>query len=362
MSKKATRATKPKPDPDTVATNKKSIATAMKKVLFVSQKLLPKDADNRKLQLERFFHPGQGKDALFVTHPDGQIMELLEYAEPRRSWLVNSEVCSNGRIYMTTPLDPTLLGIHHLRKHCAQSEFAITELNVLLYVFIIFHLGAMSLDNIAVEEASTSRLLTEFLSPNSLKCVADVKTSGEQSFYKYNQERTLAWLALKTRQVAGILKEKQVHCGHSAQSQNFVRSDKLAAENATSEMDYTRMASDIVGRYLDGDLHELLTEYLHIPSEIQAIVEEKTAAQKRKSKAGKDEGSDSKKIKLNDSDIGAKLKSSGLLDSDGDHNSSVTSPTATPTPLKERSLTAKEKALAKGAKGTKSIASFFKIK
>ncbi|KAH8265796.1 hypothetical protein KR038_001842 [Drosophila bunnanda] len=342
MSKKATRATKPKPDPDAVASGKKSNATTMKKVLFVSQKLLPKDADDRRLQLERFFHPGQGKDALFVTHPDGQIMELLEYTEPRRSWLVNSEVCSNGRIYMTTTLDPTLLGIHHLRKHCAQR--------------------AMSLDNIAVEEASTSRLLTEFLSPDSLKCVADVKRSGEQSFYKYNQERTLAWLALKTRQVAGILKEKQVHCGHSAQSQNFVRSDKLAAENATCEMDYTRMACDIVGRYLDADLHDLLSEYLHIPSEIQAIVEEKTAAQKRKSKAGMEEGSDSKKIKLNDSNIGARLKSSGLLDSDGDPNSSVTSPTATPAPLKERSLTAKEKALAKGAKGTKSIASFFKVK
>lgn len=218
----------------------------------------------------------------------------------------------------------------------------------------------MSLDNIAVEEANTSRLLTEFLSPESLKCVADVKKSGDQSFYKYNQERTLAWLALKTRQVAGILKEKQVHCGHSAQSQNFVRSEKLAAETATSEMDYTRMACDIVGRYLDADLHDLLTGYLHITSEIQAIVEEKTAAQKRKSKAGKDDGSDSKKIKLNDSDIGVKLKSSGLLDSDGDP---ITSPTAaTPTPLKERSLTAKEKALAKGAKGTKSIASFFKAK
>lgn len=129
MSKKATRASKPKPDPDAVASGKKSTATAVKKVLFVSQKLMPKDANDRRLQLERFFHPGQGKDALFVTHPDGQIMELLEYTEPRRSWLVCSEVCSNGRIYMTTPLDPTLLGIHHLRKHCAQSGFTNNSLD-----------------------------------------------------------------------------------------------------------------------------------------------------------------------------------------------------------------------------------------
>ncbi|KAH8367631.1 hypothetical protein KR084_000474 [Drosophila pseudotakahashii] len=340
MSKKATRGSKPKPDPDAEGSGKKTTAASLKKVLFLSQELLPKDADDRRLRLERFFHPGQGKEALFVTHPDGQMMELLEYAEPRRSWLVNSEVCSNGRIYMTTPVDPTLLALHHLRKHCAQR--------------------AMSLDNIAVEEASTSRLLTEFLAPESLKCVSDVKSSGDQRFYKYNQERTLAWLALKTRQVAGILKDKQIHCGHSAQSQNFVRSEKLASESVSNEMDYTRMACDIVGRYLDADLHGLLTGYLRIPSEIQAIVEEKAAAQKRKSKAGKDEGSDSKKIKLNESDAAAKLKGSGLVDSDNDPNASITSPTA--APLKERSLTAKEKALAKGAKGTKSIASFFKVK
>ncbi|XP_017016030.2 ribonuclease H2 subunit B [Drosophila takahashii] len=341
MSKKATRGSKPKPEPDAEGSGKKTTAASLKKVMFLSQELLPKDADEGRLRLERFFHPGQGKEALFVTHPDGQMMELLEYAEPRRSWLVNSEVCSNGRIYMTTPVDPTLLALHHLRKHCAQR--------------------AMSLDNIAVEEASTSRLLNEILAPESLKCVADVKSSGDQRFYKYNQERTLAWLALKARQVAGVLKEKQIHCGHSAQSQNFVRSEKVAAESVSHEMDYTRMACDIVGRYLDADLHGLLTAYLHIPSEIQAMVEEKAAAQKRKSKAGQDEGSDSKKIKLNESDAAAKLKSSGLVDSDNDPNASITSPTSA-APLKERSLTAKEKALAKGAKGTKSIASFFKVK
>ncbi|XP_017086533.1 ribonuclease H2 subunit B isoform X2 [Drosophila eugracilis] len=340
MSKKATRASKPKPDPDAEGSVNKSKAAALKKVFFVSKEMLPKDADDRRLRLERFFHPGLGKEAMFMTHPDGKMMELVEYAEPRRSWLVNSEVCSNGRIYMTTPVDPTLLALHHLRKHCGQR--------------------AMSLDNIAVEEVNTSRLLNEFLDRESLKCVADVKSSGDQKFFKYNQERALAWLALKTRQVSEILKEKKIHCGHSAQSQNFVRSEKLAEETVSNEMDYTRMACDIVGRYLDADLHGLLTEYLHITSEIQAIVEEKAAAQKRKSKAGKDEGSESKKIKLNDSDAAAKLKSSGLVDSDVDPNSSITSPT--PTPLKERSLTAKEKALAKGAKGTKSIASFFKPK
>ncbi|KAH8271124.1 hypothetical protein KR018_000681 [Drosophila ironensis] len=343
MSKKTTRGSKPKADPDAETKAQRSVATSTKKVLFLSQKLLPTEKDGPKLQLERFFHPGSGKDALFVTHQSGQqLMELLEFAEPRRSWLLNNEVCSNGRIYMSTPLDATILALHHIRKHCSQR--------------------AMSLDNLAAEEPNNSRLLTEFLDPEALKCVADVKKSGDMLFYKFNQERALAFLALKTRRVAEVLKGKRIHCGHSAQSQNFVRSEKLSADDAgTNEADYLRMACDIVGRYLDSDLHDLLTGYLHIPSEIQAIVEEKAAAQKRKSKAGQEGGGETKKIKLSDSSAGEKLRSSGLIDSDTDNNTSITSPMAAPA-LKERSLTAKEKALAKGAKGTKSIASFFKVK
>ncbi|XP_022228420.1 ribonuclease H2 subunit B [Drosophila obscura] len=336
MSKKTTRSSKPKPDPDA---GMQSTATALKKVLYISEKLLPDD--DQRLRLDSFYHPGKGKDALFVTHPNGQIMELLEYAEPRRSWLINSEICSNGRVYMTMPLDATLLAIHHLRKHCAQR--------------------AMSLDNIAVNEANTSRFLTQFVSSDGLRCVADVKVSGDLTFYKYNQERTLAWLAIKTRQVAEMLKKKQIHCGHSAQSQNFVRSEKLAGDTVVNEMDFTRMACDIVGRYLDADLHDQLIGYLHITSEIQAIVEEKTAAQKRKSKVGQ-EASNSKKIKLNshDSDVASKLKITGLLDCEDGKECKISPPTL--EPLKERGMTAKEKALAKGAKGTKSIASFFKAK
>ncbi|SPP86507.1 ribonuclease H2 subunit B [Drosophila guanche] len=336
MSKKSTRSSKPKPDPDS---GTQSTVTALKKVLYISEKLL--SDDDQRLRLDRFYHPGQGKDALFVTHPDGQIMELLEYAEPRRSWLIHSEICSNGRVYMTMPLDATLLALHHLRKHCTQK--------------------AMSLENIAVHEANTSRLLTQFVSSDSLGRVADVKVSGDLTFYKYNQERTLAWLSLKTRQVAETLKKKQIHCGHSAQSQNFVRSDKLAEDTVINEMNYTRMACDIVGRYLDADLHDQLVGYLHIPSEIQAIVEEKTAAQKRKSNVGQ-EDSNRKKIKLNnhDSDAASRLKISGLLDSEDVKDCIISPPTV--EPLKERSMTAKEKALAKGAKGTKSIASFFKAK
>ncbi|EDW82227.1 uncharacterized protein Dwil_GK25236 [Drosophila willistoni] len=342
MSKKSTRSSQPKPDPEAAA--KPTTVSALKKILFVSKSLLElEDASSGRLCLERFHHPGKGQSALFITHPNGQIMELLEYAEPRRSWLINNEVCSNGKIYMTMPLDPTLLAVHHLRKHCDQK--------------------AISLDSIAVEDSSTTRLLTKFVPSQGLKCIADVKVSGDLTFYKYNAERTMAWLALKTRQVQAVLKAKQIHCGqNAAQSQNFVRSEKLQVENNSSDVDYLRMACDIVGRYLDIDLHEMLTHYLDIPKEIQALAEEKNAAQKRKSQQGQAGGAQSKKIKLNaesEQDQNTELKKSGLIDSDS--GGSPPTPVA-PTPLKEHSMTAKEKALAKGARGSKSITSFFKVK
>lgn len=343
MTKKTTRSTKPKPDPD--AAPKNNVVCAQKKVFYISEKLLQSDCDEHRMRLERFYHPGKGQPALFITLQDVHIMEVLEFSEPRRSWLLNNEICSNGRTYLTTPIDATLLALHHLRKHCSQR--------------------AMSLDSIGVDEAdstSTHRLLSKFISPECLKLVTDVKVSGDLTYYKYNSTRALSWLAVKTRQVMSALKLTKVHCGLGAKSQNFVRSEKLTEENDVSDMDYMRMACDYVGRYLDADLHEELVRYLQIPSEIQALVDEKNTAQKRKSQQAQT-GANSKKIKLANDDTGdaaSQLRNSSLLDSD-DAKENPTPPT-TPAPTKERTMTAKEKSLAKSAKGSKSIASFFKVK
>lgn len=346
MSKKTTRSAKPKPDPDAVPQN--NVVCAQKKVFYISEKLLQaRSSDEQRMRLERFHHPGKGQSALFITLQDSHIMEILEFSEPRRSWLLNSEICSNGRTYLTTPIDATLLALHHLRKNCSQR--------------------AMSLDTIGVDDADSSnthRLLTKFVSPNSLKLVSDEKVSGDLTFYKYNATRALSWLAVKTRQVMTALKSAKVHCGLGAKSQNYVRSEKLTtAENDVSDMDYMRMACDYVGRYLDADLHEELTNYLGIPSEIQALADEKASAQKRKSQQAQSGGANSKKIKLNngDSEAASQLRNSSLLDSD-DAKENPTPPTTPAPAAKERTMTAKEKSLAKSAKGSKSIASFFKVK
>ncbi|XP_005174883.1 ribonuclease H2 subunit B [Musca domestica] len=356
MSKgKSTRSTKIKEDPDAPATKKSSnvAATALRKIFYISQQMLTDDT--QKLKLERFYHPGKGKATLFMTKDDKHIMEIMEFSEPRRSWLINREVCSNGHIYMTTSLDATFLALHHLRKHCAKR--------------------ALSLDSIHDEEDPTaSRLLNNFIPPDNLKCIADVKTAGGDKYFKYNHEKCLAWLSLKTKRMAEALKKAGIYCGHSAVSQNFTQSEKAVDESA-HETDYLRVACDYIGGYLALDLHDELTKHLNIPSEIQAIAEEKKAnntTTKRKSgEKLKNEGN--KKQKLANG-AAAKLKNSNLLDDSKDDDDEeeenrnktnevkeeIKSPKETlSTPLKERPLSAKEKSLAKSAKGTKSIASFF---
>lgn len=367
MSKsKATRSTKIKEDPDATKNEKQAnIASALRKIFYISEPMLQNSGE--KLNLERFFHPGKGKTALFITKNESEIMEILEFSEPRRSWLIDSDVCSNGHMYLTTAFDVTFFALHQLRKHCLTK--------------------AMSLDSIHDEEDPTAaRLLTKFIKAELLGVVSDVKKVANDSYYKYNHEKAMAWLSLKCKRIAEALKKTNVHCGNSAVSQNFARSEK-AEDETVLETDYLRMACDYVGGYVSLDLHEELLKHLNIPSEIKALTEEKKNAadnaKKRKS-SDKLSNSSNKKQKLQNG-IASKLKESGLIDEespdddnendndaenrakqdlDDSKNTSLkdivdTSPTLKATPLKERALSAKEKSLAKSAKGTKSIASFF---
>ncbi|XP_037950864.1 ribonuclease H2 subunit B-like [Teleopsis dalmanni] len=329
---------------DSTKDNKTVKASSIRKVFYIAESLL-ENADN-ELRLERFFHPGKGTTALFITCSNKIIMEVLQFSEPRRSWLIDSNVCSNGRIYVTTPIDVTFLAIHHIRKHCTQR--------------------ALELHCMQSEDLSTSRLLTTFVDKDTLGCVADVKriAGSKTVFYKYNAEKTLAWLALKTRNIANVLKSKGIYCGLSAVSHNYTPSENSTAEDLINDIDYLRMACDIVGGYIDLDLHDELTKYFEIQPEIKAIVEEQKQANKRKSLQSLN-SNDNKKIKLentNDTSASGKLKNSSLLDDSLDDDKSniiVNDVPKAPAP-KERVLTAKEKALAKSAKGTKSISSFFK--
>lgn len=283
------------------------------KVFFFDKNLLEKPEN---IKFEFFHHPGKGTRALFIVEVSTKnLFEVQAFSEPHRSWLIENRVCSNGRTYLTVPIDSTFLALFFLKKFCSQR--------------------AMSLEDIIDDDDPTvNKFLTEYVCKERLEIVADVKTSGGTKYFKYNPQRTLAWLAVKAKNLAERMKKESIYCGFSSLSQNYKKSE---ATQTVEEVDYLRSACDIVGSYVDLSVYEELTEYLGIKE-----LETKVANNKRKSMNS--ENGLSKKIKLEE------LCSDDNLEA---------SPKAV-VPVKEKKVTAKEKALAKGAKGTKSISSFFK--
>ncbi|KAL9916973.1 ribonuclease H2 subunit B [Glossina fuscipes fuscipes] len=314
----------------------------LKKVFFISEKIFNDSTQN--LVLERFFHPGKDKATLFITRDDKDIMELLQFAEPRRSWFINDEVCSDGRIYITAEIDVTFFALPHLRKHCTNK--------------------AMALDSIHDDEDETvARLLTCFVQPELLRCVTDVKVVNDVCYYKYNHEKTLAWLSIKVKNVIEALKKQGIYCGSSAVSQNYARSEK-ATDEIINEMDYIQSACDYVGTYLSLDFYEELVQHMQIPSKNPVLTEK--SMQKRKSMENLS-SSNSKKRKL----VKGSSNNSTNLDIFEDNRQMLTDSQSRDDKRetvkeklssKERILSTKEKQFAKGAKGSKSIASFFSKK
>uniref|UniRef100_A0A1B0FMQ4 Ribonuclease H2 subunit B n=1 Tax=Glossina morsitans morsitans TaxID=37546 RepID=A0A1B0FMQ4_GLOMM len=317
---------------------KRSRVNALKKVFFISEKIFNDSTQN--LVLERFFHPGKNKATLFMTRDNKDIMELLQFAEPRRSWFINDEVCSDGRIYITAAIDVTFFALPHLRKHCISK--------------------AMAMDSIHDDEDETvARLLTCFVQPQLLRCVTDVKVVNDVCYYKYNHEKTLAWLSIKVKNVTEALKKQEIYCGASAVSQNYARSEK-ATDEIFNEMDYVRIACDYVGTYLSLDLYEELAQHMEIPPKNLVVTDKSIKKRKSMENLG---SSNSKKRKLGK---GSSLNNSTNLDMSGDNRQVLVDSQSRDDKrenvnkklsAKERILSAKEKQFAKGAKGSKKLLS-----
>uniref|UniRef100_A0A1A9X4Y2 Ribonuclease H2 subunit B n=1 Tax=Glossina brevipalpis TaxID=37001 RepID=A0A1A9X4Y2_9MUSC len=325
---RVTRSKAVKDEVDEKPQSKRTVVNGLKKVFFISEQLF--NDSTQKLVLERFFHPGKGKATLFMTRDNKEIMELLQFDEPRRSWFIDDEVCSDGRIYITAAIDVTFLALPHLRKYCTNR--------------------AMALDNIRNDEDETvARLFTCFVQPQLLKCVTDVKVADDVRYYKYNHEKTLTWLSIKVENVTKALKNEGIYCGSSAMSQNYSRSEK-ATDEIINEMDYMSMAYDYVGSYLSLDLCKELGEYMGIPSKISTSLEKFVYKRKsmensdsvgsKRRKLANDTANDSTNSDLCEDNRQEQTDNSIFVDKQEDIK-------VKSLPPKERTLSAKEKQLAK---------------
>lgn len=56
-------------------------------------------------------HPNTGESAVFLFSPaNNSVQEVLTYNEAKRSWFIDENVKSDGKMHLSTPIDPIFLG------------------------------------------------------------------------------------------------------------------------------------------------------------------------------------------------------------------------------------------------------------
>ncbi|KAK2580721.1 hypothetical protein KPH14_011349 [Odynerus spinipes] len=262
-------------------------------------------------------HPASSQPAMFVFSPgDLTIQEVLTFDENKRSWFIDDNVKSDGKMHLSTPIDPIFLVLPYLRK-----SQQVQPLDQCLW------------DD---DYPETPRLA--HCQNLKLSLVADRKGDESLQAFKYNEEKTLNWLKKKVERVAEVLKQKSIHVSQGAVSATYVKSTKY--ESGT-ELEYLRYAHGIVSEYLADDLAKKLAQYLNIPDEVEN--------KKRKLSNPKD-GSDEKKLKreVSEEESTPRIKALDLSKPE--------------KPPKTSIMSKKELARQKAAAGSKNISSFFKKK
>ncbi|KAK0078998.1 hypothetical protein PV325_001865 [Microctonus aethiopoides] len=264
-------------------------------------------------------HPATNQPAMFVFSPgDLTVQEVLTFDENKRSWFIDDNVKSDGKMHLSTPIDPIFLVLPYLRK----SQHV------------------MPLDQCLRDEdyPETQRLLR--CQNLKLSLVADRRGDESLQAYKYNEEKTLAWLQKKVERVTEILRQKSVHVAQGAVSATYVKSSSKYEAGTDSE--YLRYAHGIVSEYLTEELAKKLLHYLNLPDEVENKMKRKLLNPK--------EGPEEKRPKKEPLEIDNSSRTRAL---------DLTKPEKPQKPLP---LTKKDLARQKAATGSKSISSFFKKK
>ena len=214
---------------------------------------------------------------------------------------------SDGRLQMLTPMDPLLLAIPYLRA---------AERSVPLDHLLI--------DDDYSEIGDIIGLLTR----EKLEKIATSKGSPDLNVWKWDEEKCLDYLATKVKKLKTEIKEKELTTLDNESSTNYVSSKRK--DDSQEEEECSRYAWEFLSDFLQSDLSEKLAKYLKLNLDTPAVM--KPVAKKPK--------------------LDGNVSSKGPVDDFSKNDKTAKICNAEPT-------SAKAKALAKSAKGTKSISSFF---
>lgn len=69
-------------------------------------------------------HPASDKPAIFVFGAGNlTVQEILIFDEKKRSWFIDDSVKSDGKLHLSTPIDPIFLALPYLRKVIVEFYF-----------------------------------------------------------------------------------------------------------------------------------------------------------------------------------------------------------------------------------------------
>lgn len=286
-------------------------AAIPQKVFLFDEQLLENSASQ---VIQKFYHPGLEEYTYFIVNKEAKtIQEVISFEEPNRCWFINQNAHSNGALYMTVPVDPTFLVLHYLKIFCKEN--------------------AMQLDQLCdAQVPKAPHILSDLVDKKSMEVIADVKTIDDSVFYKYNEKRALTWLLYKVDKVKDSLMDQKIYCGVSSLSANYMKS---LENEETSQEEYLRVAVGIVSHYLDLDLVEKMKCHLGIKDKLKVVDEPATPASKRKS-------------------VKQEITSPDNESSADDNPSKKIKVVA-----EKRKISAKDERMAKAARGSLNISSFF---
>lgn len=304
-----TRSQKPKSSPESPLKTNKRVESSW--ILLIKDGLF----ENSNFNIITLPHPAHGKPAKYaLDHIHNKMYELVLFSEPYRSWFIDETVKSDGNLLLLTPVNPLFLVLPRLREQCSSRAVPLEDL---------------------LSEKGYSKLLDYV---TNIDLIGDLKGPADMKAYKYNEEKTLAWLEGRVKKLATVLREKNIHVTSGATSATFVASN-IGNDNIDEEI-YLKYAHGMVSEYLQDDLVELLEKKFNFkPDLIESI------GKKRKSEA----------TDISDPNKKVKQESNGV---NGDSIDISINQSYTEV-KKERPLSAKEKARQKAASGTKTISSFF---
>jgi len=253
-------------------------------------------------------HPRTQKGHLFAFNGDKtSLCEVVCVNDPHSAWFIGNTIESDGRMQMLTPMDPLLLAIPYLRA---------SERNV-------------PLDDLLIDDDfSEIGDIIDLLTREKLEKIAMPKGTPDLNVWKWDEEKCLDYLATKVKKLRTEIKEKGLNTLDNESSTNYVSTKRK--DESQEEEECSRYAWEFLSDFLQDDLSQKLAKHLKLNLETPAVL--KPVAKKPK--------------------LDANVSSNGPVDdfSKNDKTSKIS---------KVEPTSAKQKALANSAKGTKSISSFF---